>query len=295
MAGGRQGLMDMVRLALGTAPELLDWPRNFALSNALTAMLDPQNRLLAIYGANAGDFDANAALHLPPLGEPALSWCSRVLVLARPVASDPWLDLGFQPQGRIPGYWADGADARLWAAMWGERQDTQPIPRVSARIVSEPGRPPAQWTCRSAATADAEAIGSLMQATFPDYRIPDDPGVIRYALASGAVHGRVICSASGHLLAYASAEFQPGGGAVEITDCATDPAARGHGLMTHLVGRLQEDLVDVFDGRSAYALVREDEPAMQQVCVNLGWRQTGRLSNHFRLGGRWLSVNVWSA
>jgi len=285
---------------LGTEPTALEWPREFTIQGDLPAVFDPHNALLTIYGARTRQFAGNELRSCLTAGAEDPGICSRVLVFAQASEPEEWTAMEFANEGTIDGYWADGHAAHLWAKAWSERAGNSAADDALIENPPKPLRPrrpalPRGWVCRPADTTDAGEIGGLLRQVFPAYPIPEDPGAIRYALAAGLVHGRVVRDQAGALAAYASAEFQPGGGAAEITDCATAPATRGRGLMTHLVARLQEDLADIFESRHAYCLAREDQPGMQLVLARRGWRQAGRLVRHYRVGGRWLSAWLWQA
>jgi len=283
---------------LGTDPATLEWPQECTVAGAadiLSAVFDPHNSLLTIFGACPEDFDKSHLLLPSPPNDDVPGLCSRLLVFAVAGRNTAWQNRGFIREGTINSYWADGTTVELWTITRGSRaRETRATTPVDATLIAGPSLPD-HWQCRPAGIADAAEIRALLSNAFGDYPVPADPGAIRYALASGAVHGRLIQRPDGRVMAYAAAEFQPGGGAVEITDCVTATAAQGRGLMTHLVARLQEDLEDVFDDCGAYALSREDQVGMQMVLAHLGWQNTGRLVNHFRVGERWLSADLWCA
>jgi|GEM_PF-1723760 len=288
---------------LATDPRRLEWPREFMVTGAsgsLPAVFDPHNALLTIHGARTTDFSGPELHPWLTIGPDTAALCSRVLVYATPGDQQKWAGFGFKNEGTIQGYWSAGGAACLWARNQGERakgglEAGPPAPeKLPPSSASDP-RLPAAVVCRVADVDDAMAIGNLLRQVFPHYPIPADPGVIRYALASGQVHGRLIRHAAGSIVSYASVEFQPGGGSAEITDCVTLPEFRGQGMMTHLVRRLLEDLDDVFECRHGHSLAREDEPAMQSVLARCGWLRTGYLVNHFRVGGDWKSAYLWQA
>jgi GNAT superfamily N-acetyltransferase len=284
---------------LGVAPQTLAWPREFVAAGH-PAVYDPHNSLLVLTGARAADFEQPELRPWRTADSCAQALCSRILVFAPLEQARRWSALGFLSEGSVAGYWANGRRAHLWAKSWGPRAaaasggDAAPsadVPRVRRRVPVLAD----EWLCRPAEPRDAAAIGDLLRAVFPTYPIPEDPGTIRYALASGRVHGRLICQPQGRLVAYASAEFSAHEGAAEITDCATATDYRGRGLMSHLVARLRDDLADVFGCRRAHAFTREDQPAMQRVVARLGWRRTGRLVRHFRVHDQWVSAGVWTS
>jgi ribosomal protein S18 acetylase RimI-like enzyme len=280
---------------LGSEPSQQDWPVEFALPPGdWTSVFDRTNALLTVCGVRATDL-ADPALDWlaagPPADEPL---CSRLLVITADTGAAAWRALGFSHEGTVAGYWEQSGPAQFWARMTAARAADPPSAALApfART-GGPSRLPTGWTCRPAEAGEAAEITDLVRRVFSGYPVPADPGAVRYALASGTIHGRVIRDGQGLLCAYATLEFQPGDGAAEITDCATVPACRGRGLMAHLVGALQRDQFEVFGSRHVYALAREDQPAMQRVLAGLGWRRVGRLVNHFRLGEPWVSAVVW--
>lgn len=282
---------------MGVDPAVLQWPQEFTVavgSTAVAAVFDPHNAMVIFHGATAADFSGTELGVLLADGERSSAFYSRLLVFAAEGFAEDWQAQGFRSEGNIAGYWADGGAADLWA--WGERRAPQSVEATvpDSEFGSAPTLP-GDWVCRPVNTDDAEKIGTLLRQVFTDYPIPTDPGSLRYALASGVIHGRVVCDERGDFIAYAAVEFQSGGGAVEITDCATLPKARKRGVMTNLVSRLQDDVADVFDGRNCYCLAREDQPAMQRVLARLGWQRRGCLVGHFRVGDGWVSGNLWVA
>ncbi len=284
--------------ALGLDPAELKWPQEFSVSigsRNLAAVFDPHNAVVTIYGASAADFSDSEVAAYVTSREQTPAYYSRLVVFAAPSAPDGWSAFGFKPEGSIAGYWADGTAAELWSRSWGGRAGVA-TPKTDAPDVNPVSTEdlPSDWVCRPADPDDAVEITDLLRQVFPDYPVAVDPGSLRYGLASVLLHGRVIRDRDDRLVAYAAVEFQPGGGAVEITDCATAPAFRNQGLMTRLIRRLQEDLADVFDGRACYSLAREDQPAMQRVLAQLAWRRRGCLVNQFRVGTRWVSGWLWS-
>ncbi|MFT5234455.1 MAG: GNAT superfamily N-acetyltransferase [Candidatus Krumholzibacteriia bacterium] len=262
----------------------LIWPLDIPLSDASKyfAIYDPRNALVTAWE----DDD------LELTGFDLDTMCSRLLVFARQSHHAKWRAAGFNCEGEITGYWQDGSKAELWSEMNPDRSDAA-WQYIAPAFVSPTSNRSIAEICRVVDTEDATAIQALMTTAFPDYKMPDDPAVIKHALATNAVHGRGIFSTDGSLLAYASAEFQAAGGSVEITDCATTPAARGQGLMAQIIEALVADLSEVFEINHCHAFAREDQPAMQKIFKKLGWKERGRLVNHFKVDDTWLSACIW--
>ncbi|MDX2473021.1 MAG: GNAT family N-acetyltransferase [Candidatus Krumholzibacteria bacterium] len=281
-------------------PTTLEWPGEFSIAGALgplAVLFDQHNALLVVVGARAADLKAPELQICLGAGQQAPDLCSRVLVYGQDGEVEAWQALGFAREGSVAAYWADGGEARLWAKAWGARAAVAPDD-YSAEVIQAPALTdfilPSGWSCRAAELTDAAAVTALMHQVFPAYQIPTDPGSLRYTLASGDVHGRLIRTETGELAAYAAWEFSTTGGSAELTDCATAPDFRQQGLMTYLVSRLEEDMADVFGDLAGHSLARADQPAMQAVLARRGWLRTGRLANHFRLGKTWVSAGLWN-
>ena len=287
------GFLAWLHACLAEDPRDLAWPREWRLPDGRrTGLFDPHNAALTLYDVAPGEMATPDLRPALAAGDEAPTLCSRIVVFARPGGGDDWRAAGFGREGEVPGFWSDGATAVLRARTWGPRAGVaNPEPPVPAAVAAAP-LPPG-FTTRIADPEDAAAIRDLLAGVFAGYPIPADPGVVRYAPAGGLVHGRVAVADTGEIAAYASAEFQPGGGAPEITDCATRPARRGLGLMRRLVDELRADLDRLFGLTGAYALVRDDGPAMARVLARAGWRRTGRLDGHYRVGDRWITAHLW--
>lgn len=272
---------------LGCDPAGLLWPQEFSLGppgGTFPAVYDPHNRVVSIVGAGPADIPDFFARQ-------ETDQCRRCLVFAHEGNAGAWLAAGFVSEGEIPGYWPDGSTAALWVRGSG---GDEVVVKETVAVHTSPTLPDG-WICRPALVDDATAITMLLQSVFSDYPVPPDPGVQRYALASGQLHGRVITRPTGKVVAVAAIGLSDAGTAPEVTDCATMPSWRGQGLMTLLVARLQADLEDVFGLRRSFALVRADQPAMQVALVRLGFRQTGCLRGHFLLGRQWVSAAVMTS
>jgi len=101
-----------------------------------------------------------------------------------------------------------------------------------------------------------------------------------------------VCVHEGSVVAAASAELMPNKRAAELTDCATRREARGRGLMSHLLLRLERELSD----RSyvcAYTMARARSFGMNSVFHNLGYEYTGRLINNCDIYGAYEDMNIW--
>jgi putative beta-lysine N-acetyltransferase len=224
---------------------------------------------------------------------------SKILVYARP-GQDGWPELGLRREAVIWSYFADGADAELWAAyslpMHRRDLDERKADRVIALAGSKrPIEPtlPAGYACAVATAADAPEIADLMARTFTDYPVPFSAGRIAAAIEARSSHFRVVRFPYGGIVACAAAEMQACRRAARITDCATREDQRRKGLMTCLVRALERDLVAKFGIHAVFSIARACEPGINCCLAKLGYRYTGRLVNHSCMPNGQESMNVW--
>ena len=90
----------------------------------------------------------------------------------------------------------------------------------------------------------------------------------------------------------ASAELNVQDFNAEITDCATDPAYRGKGLLRLLLMELEEELFrrQVY---CLYSLARSLSFGMNAVLHQLGYLYSGRLTRNCKIGGDFEDMSLW--
>jgi len=115
---------------------------------------------------------------------------------------------------------------------------------------------------------DIAELVSLYSAIFESY-----PSPLIHTSYLETVFGEdtvfAVCRKDGEIVAAASVELHPSDLAAELTDCATIPAHRGHGLMTHLLRFLEAEL----ERRSyvcAYTMARARSFGMNAVFHGMG-------------------------
>ncbi len=97
---------------------------------------------------------------------------------------------------------------------------------------------------------------------------------------------------AGEALAVASADVNAKHSNAEMTDCATFPAARGQGLMQHILNALEDQLRER-GIITAYTLARAGSIGMNRVFFRLGYEFSGRLINNCDIFGQYEDMNIW--
>lgn len=100
-----------------------------------------------------------------------------------------------------------------------------------------------------------------------------------------------VCTRDGEIVSAASAEVHPQVHAAELTDCATKRSARGLGLMSHILSRLEWEISE--QGYiCAYTMARSRSYGMNNVFYRLGYEFMGRLVNNCGVPGDYEDMNI---
>ncbi len=222
----------------------------------------------------------------------------RLMVLAGHQAASGLAAGGLEAEAVIPGFYKGERDCVVLAG-WPDPErrglaDPEAVASVHAIVAqTDPTprpRPPVET--RRAELADAEAIAELMAATFDTYPTPSGhPDYVARQLADGQPFRLV--EADGALVACASADLVRSARTAELTDCATDPAHRGRGLMQAILSDLMDDL-RALDYPTAFTLARATIPGVNLAFHRLGFTLDGTMAQSVRIGGGIEDMNVWS-
>lgn len=162
------------------------------------------------------------------------------------------------------------------------------------RLPAKQERPevPDGFTLRHAGETDAGRLSALYGGIFHTYPTPmADPEYVRKVLREGTVF--YVIEQADSLVSAASAEIDGQYRNAEITDCATLPDYRKHGLMRLLIGALEEELV-ARNIRCAYSLSRALSFGMNAALRQLGYRYGGRLTKNCSIYTKFEDMNLWN-
>lgn len=172
-------------------------------------------------------------------------------------------------------------------------EETLLIEKISAERTVGAGRKalPADHAIRLARRDDIFSLLELYSEIFESY-----PSPLKHASYLEHIFQKeslfAVCVHDGQVVAAASAELLPKQRAAELTDCATRPEARGKGLMSHLLLRLEEELCRR-EYVCAYTMARGRSFGMNSVFYQLGYEYTGRLVNNCDIYGAYEDMNIW--
>lgn len=145
---------------------------------------------------------------------------------------------------------------------------------------------------RLANEKDAEALAQLFRHVFQVYPTPlDNREYIQKTMQEDTIY--YVYTMSGQIVSAASAEMNLVQGNAELTNCATLPAFRKHGLMKRLLTALEQEL-RMRHIYCAYTIARALSYGMNAAFYQIGYCYTGRLINNCYIFDKMEDMNVWA-
>lgn len=214
-------------------------------------------------------------------------------------AAVPFLERGYLEEARVPGFYR-GEETALFLARFLDPEravarNAEELERVEALArsmsVQSPGPLSAEFRLRACTEGDIEAMSRIYREVFPSYPFPiDDP---RWLLETMRTHVDYYgVEHEGALVALASSEMDLDQKNVEMTDFATLPGWRGHGLGLRLLVAMEEGMRKK-GMKTAYTIARAVSAGMNITFARAGYRFGGRLVNNTNISGGIESMNVW--
>jgi putative beta-lysine N-acetyltransferase len=210
------------------------------------------------------------------------------------------VEAGMRVEATIEGYF-DGDDATVVAGYpdpdRARRRDAEEQERILATVRSRPPKPeprplPDGYRAATATASDADDLARLYSEVFASYPFPiTEPQYLVDTMRSHVVY-RIVRDDGGRLVAAASAETASGYRNAEMTDFATLPDQRGHGLALGLLAALEDEMARR-GIPNLYTIARARSFGMNQVFANRGYRWTGTLVNNCHIAGRFEDMHVW--
>lgn len=274
--------------------EVLDGP-----GYCLELIASDLNRRLQVKGGEVDDVEAAVAA----LGDRATaSGYGKVFWKVRSGLAEPLEGAGFVREAVIPGFFA-GDDAAVMGLFVDPERAQQPHlaeeEEILAGVTARPPAPepkdlPPGYAESVAGPADADDLAGLYRQVFASYPYPIfDPAYLARTMASHIVY-RLIRDGDGRLVAAASGEMMAEHHNAEMTDFATLPDQRGHGLALRLLAGLEEAMEARGIG-CRYTIARARSFGMNRVFHNRGYRFSGTLVNNCHISGDFEDMHVWHA
>lgn len=207
---------------------------------------------------------------------------------------------GYRVEATISGLFRGEQDGLFMARYYQESRLVDPDAALvqevldTARLKAEQRHAtflPADCDCRLSNPAHCREMAELYQQTFASYPFPiHDPEYLATNMAKNVLFAGIW--QGGKLLALASAEIDHQDSNAELTDFATHPDWRGHGLANHLLQHLEEEL-RLFDIKTSYTIARATSFGMNICFAQNGYQFSGTLVKNTQIAGGLESMNVW--
>ena len=134
-------------------------------------------------------------------------------------------------------------------------------------------------------------MGKIYKKVFATYPFPiHEPDYLVETMQTHIVYFGV--ETEGHLVALSSAEMDKENLNVEMTDFATLPTWRGHGVALHLLNAMENEM-HLRGIKVACTIARAVSPGMNVTFARGGYEFAGTLINNTNISGGIESMNVW--
>jgi len=226
--------------------------------------------------------------------------CTKVVVKGVPAQVAQLMQQGFKLEGKIPGYYQEQAS---WWVTWyldpsreirsrGE-EETAILETVFARCFM----PRAETALvqgaylRRAQPKDAARLSELYRCIFSTYPGQiTNPDYLAKNIASGVPY--LYIEVDGKIVSSIGAELDKHNLSAELSDCATDPAFAGEGLMCILYRDMENILVEM-GYKTLFTLARALSIGMNLVAARSGYQFSGQLINNCNICGDYGTMNLW--
>jgi putative beta-lysine N-acetyltransferase len=224
---------------------------------------------------------------------------TKVFIKSRPEDWQTLLSLGYMLEGVYKRYF-NGSDAYSMAIYFTDERRTSDYwmeeDKVLHQVLKLPlksGNEPLSpgYSLRLAGVEDAEQLALLYGTVFQTYPTPmNDTAYIKKIILEETVF--YVAEADGKIVSAASAEVNASYHNAEMTDCATYPEHRKHGLMRHLITALENEL-RLRNMYCAYSLARSLSFGMNAVFHQLGYEYTGRMTKNCNIFDKFEDMSLW--
>lgn len=225
---------------------------------------------------------------------------SKVFAKVPAWSADRFMADGYQMEAAIPAFFPDGAGACFMGKYFTAERSLESKPQLVQEVLDVSGAQapvcrreslPDGFTARVAREEDAAGMAEVYREVFATYPFPiHDPGFLQAAMYGSTVFFGVW--KGDEIAALSSAEIDISSSSVEMTDFATLPEYRSHGLALHLLQQM-EDAVRSMGIRSLFTIARAYSYGMNITFAKNGYRFGGTLTNNTNISGSLESMNVW--
>ena len=225
---------------------------------------------------------------------------SKIFVKASAFARLAFMESSFVEEARIPGLFKGKEDGFFLSKFLSEKRQKErhsdlvsqvlQSARQKAGMLEVPVLSPGQ-ICLIMGKEDVEEMAHLYRKVFASYPFPiHDPAYLARTMDENLVYYGI--RAEDRLIALASTEHDFDGQNAEMTDFATLPEFRGHGLASYLLNRMEQGIKKA-GVKTAYTIARAYSFGMNITFARQGYSYGGTLTNNTQISGDLESMIVW--
>ncbi|WP_303720211.1 putative beta-lysine N-acetyltransferase [Malonomonas rubra] len=225
---------------------------------------------------------------------------SKVFIKVPQSVKEAFETAGYKTEATVPNLFNGSETGLFMARYFDAKRQTDPDARLVRKVLdaayvkaeqNHAVRLPEDCHCRLSSPAHCVQMAELYRQTFASYPFPiDDPEYLAKTMAKNVLYAGIWRGRQ--LLALASAEIDHQNSNAELTDFATDPDWRGHGLANLLLQHLEEEL-RLFEIKTSYTIARSTSYGMNICFAQNGYQFSGTLVKNTQIGGSLESMNVW--
>lgn len=260
-------------------------------------ILDPQNQRVKVMNVQTSNLDGGYIHHLQAIEKE--TGFTKTIIYSKKGDVDFFLNHGFHQEGKIDGFF-NGQNAYILAKFQSQERAESKLKKEEDEIITlakqnanraERKSLPETMNIRMAQSSDANQLSELFQVVFKTYPTPvHEPDYIKQVMSEDTTF--MVVEVENQIVSVASAEVSSDLGSVEMTDCATHPDFRGHGLLSYLFFALEE-VMEKMGIYFLYSLTRAQSPAMNITASKHGYQYRGRLVNNCDIFSGYEDMNIW--
>jgi putative beta-lysine N-acetyltransferase len=225
---------------------------------------------------------------------------SKIFVKAPAFARAAFIENSFVEEGHIPGLFRGNEDGFFLSKFLSEERQKEKRPDLVSKVlrtarqkagkIGVPSLSPGQ-VCLIMGKKDVEPMAQLYRKVFASYPFPiHNPAYLARTMDENLVYYGI--RADDKLIALASTEHDFDGQNAELTDFATLPQFRRHGLASYLLEKMEEGLRKT-GVQTAYTIARAYSFGMNITFAKHGYTYGGTLTNNTQISGDLESMVVW--
>lgn len=228
-----------------------------------------------------------------------IPWLGKIIVFCTENYWKEFIASGYRLEGYMEGF-INGAPAVVVSKFLQQEravpkdflQEDRVLEKIFAKNSSSTKRQlGADYIIRTPVFEDIPQMAELYNKVFILYPTPvKNPSHLRACMQKNYLYK--VIEHKGEIVSAASAEINYYYKAAEITDCVTKEEYRGQGLMYHLVGALEEEMMRS-KLKTLFSLARAKSFGVNSVFHQSGYSYRGRLINNCKICSGFEDMNIW--